>query len=664
MSKSTNSKLLCLALMALSAIADEGTDVPSSNATFVPTNSTNSTLAPTNITEDDTPAGAPVWTTSSPSGTGSRTPSAAGTSAPFFSTVSPTPSGTGSRVPSAATFSDGTAAPTPAGSGNATAIPSGNSTDIAATGCELCNSYGAIGNPEALVIVPNPSDNGATTVEVTCELAAAGLLSRPTTPEECSSAQGFYAAPCGCPEEPQEDDSNTTEFPTFAPTFQGLNDLVWAVCGDVNDEFCAARESAPELVVGIDELHEVRCCSDIELPNWTQLENCSVWATSQVGADETCNFGKTFAEAEFACFESNSRLCTRDEVFDGCTFGTGCGLDTDLIWTSTQATGPFDIGMWVATGTGNEARLELNETAEYRFRCCSDVDIAGWLNVDESCDIWTTSQIPTCQSGTWDYANSTCAENGGRMCTKQELMDACTEGTGCNFDNFFMWTSDIGYLSTVDQFAEEPDKTTLGPNASLAFTNETDDTLAPNATLVPTNATDPNATEVEEDGWMEINFEDFEDGETNFWTPGSFLDSRLGTGLPSPNDPTVLSNAVILQKNNGADSSMSTIPIDVLMYPAVRLNFQFFTELMGGDGFYFEIHTNLSEDFGVLRFFKEGVDYMDSNDTVKNWYDESVNIDVSNPNIVQLRLRLRCAAINGGMVYIDHLSLAVQPTML
>mgnify|MGYP001321283409 CR=1 FL=1 len=95
---------------------------------------------------------------------------------------------------------------------------------------------------------------------------------------------------------------------------------------------------------------QVRCCSDAtddEAPantGWRKvslgastgmdpklpLSDCSVWAGSD--ADWECAKEKTFAEAEAICKAAGARLCTDVELEAGCTIGTGCSLDTELVW--------------------------------------------------------------------------------------------------------------------------------------------------------------------------------------------------------------------------------------------------------------------------------------------------------------------------------------------
>ena len=61
--------------------------------------------------------------------------------------------------------------------------------------------------------------------------------------------------------------------------------------------------------------------------------DCSVWGESAAGSWQ-CSRDKTFAEAEAICQAAGARLCTVTELEDGCTVGTGCGHDQQLIWAS------------------------------------------------------------------------------------------------------------------------------------------------------------------------------------------------------------------------------------------------------------------------------------------------------------------------------------------
>ena len=102
-------------------------------------------------------------------------------------------------------------------------------------------------------------------------------------------------------------------------------------CGRSNFARCGEEER-----FALDsELHEVRCCADAPRPGWSKRDGCGAWANSVVGG--TCHHSKTFGEASAICASESARLCTREEIEEDCTVGTGCGHDRDLVWTSSSA---------------------------------------------------------------------------------------------------------------------------------------------------------------------------------------------------------------------------------------------------------------------------------------------------------------------------------------
>lgn len=86
----------------------------------------------------------------------------------------------------------------------------------------------------------------------------------------------------------------------------------------------------------------VRCCSDVLLFGWIRNANCPRVASENFGwqLPSECQLGKTWAEANEFCtvtlanLNGNPRLCTVDEAQRGCMTGSGCNLDTELVWTS------------------------------------------------------------------------------------------------------------------------------------------------------------------------------------------------------------------------------------------------------------------------------------------------------------------------------------------
>lgn len=103
----------------------------------------------------------------------------------------------------------------------------------------------------------------------------------------------------------------------------------FVACGRANFDRCSETERfAPD-----SELHEVRCCSDYEKPDWVKVDSCDVWAQSEVGG--ACHHEKDFESAARICSDVGARLCTFHELAGDCTRGTGCAHDKDLIWSST-----------------------------------------------------------------------------------------------------------------------------------------------------------------------------------------------------------------------------------------------------------------------------------------------------------------------------------------
>jgi len=124
------------------------------------------------------------------------------------------------------------------------------------------------------------------------------------------------------------------------------SDLRWVVCGR------GVREGLKRCGEGgmderhVDDLHEVRCCKDGEGAGGGWSHKCldeeeyfDVLARTKVDwYDELCH-EENFYDALEICDEAGGRLCTKEEVLNSCTKGTGCGHDNDLIWTCTPEDG-------------------------------------------------------------------------------------------------------------------------------------------------------------------------------------------------------------------------------------------------------------------------------------------------------------------------------------
>jgi len=83
----------------------------------------------------------------------------------------------------------------------------------------------------------------------------------------------------------------------------------------------------------------------------------------------------------------------------------------------------------------------------HEVRCCSDTAKTGW-RLNGACkaalsrDVWGESDAPSCNSGkTLAEAEAVCAASGARLCTREEILADCTQGSGCQFDKEHVWTS-------------------------------------------------------------------------------------------------------------------------------------------------------------------------------------------------------------------------------
>jgi len=238
-----------------------------------------------------------------------------------------------------------------------------------------------------------------------------------------------------------------------------------------------------------DSLHEVRCCSDVSLPDWmeSRTDDCNVWILSEF-EDGTCYENKSYCEAQNICISAGGRLCTKAELEGKCTEGSGCGFDYDLIWsddggfldsfpcasacdfppkspprapsaptplpsapTSLPTREPNAHNVVCGKGsnhcTEGDGFLAPND-ALHEVRCCSDVSLPSWTK-STICDIWVESLFDgnQCQENkSYCEAHKICADTGGRLCTKVELEAKCTMDTGCEFDNDLIWSQTEGFL--------------------------------------------------------------------------------------------------------------------------------------------------------------------------------------------------------------------------
>eukprot|EP00568_Trieres_chinensis_P003290 CAMPEP_0183297908 /NCGR_PEP_ID=MMETSP0160_2-20130417/5065_1 /TAXON_ID=2839 ORGANISM="Odontella Sinensis, Strain Grunow 1884" /NCGR_SAMPLE_ID=MMETSP0160_2 /ASSEMBLY_ACC=CAM_ASM_000250 /LENGTH=688 /DNA_ID=CAMNT_0025459809 /DNA_START=37 /DNA_END=2100 /DNA_ORIENTATION=+ len=200
----------------------------------------------------------------------------------------------------------------------------------------------------------------------------------------------------------------------------------WAICGR------SGRCTETDDIFSANVRHEVRCCSDTLIEGWVKRNGCNVWAESQFGVDGTCYHEKNHNEASSICSSFGGRLCTKSELGDSCTRGTGCSHDSDLIWSSTIQEG------YVVCGRGTD--ISLTQCSEgstelapvdslHEVRCCSDVALSGWTK-NGGCSVWGQSKFGAdglCYAlKTFNEAHMICQQHQGRLCTVAELEDSCT----------------------------------------------------------------------------------------------------------------------------------------------------------------------------------------------------------------------------------------------
>lgn len=127
------------------------------------------------------------------------------------------------------------------------------------------------------------------------------------------------------------------------------------VCGNGNAASCAAvyGGGGQERCASDSELHEIRCCSDLAIANWSRRAGCTVWTESDAWS-EGCQILNWPTAAAF-CHHQGGRLCLATEISDGCAAGTGCHHDSDLLWaaSSNQTVIPANFGPVCAAEHGH-----------------------------------------------------------------------------------------------------------------------------------------------------------------------------------------------------------------------------------------------------------------------------------------------------------------------
>ena len=193
-----------------------------------------------------------------------------------------------------------------------------------------------------------------------------------------------------------------------------------------------------------------------------------------------------YIDAEEVCASAGARMCTAPEIESGLTRGTGCSLDTRLIWTATPCTAGEEFcaaGKTIRAGRGNEANGDVMPAGRrmpnklvFGARCCADKVVAASSSLPGPTPglsatpcvqlarqsrnwpqpfVYRASQSAVCATSTIVTINGSCHGSahskadavdvctrvGARVCTATELLDGYAKGTGCNFDNAAVWSS-------------------------------------------------------------------------------------------------------------------------------------------------------------------------------------------------------------------------------
>merc|ERR1712223_1666049 len=257
-----------------------------------------------------------------------------------------------------------------------------------------------------------------------------------------------------CLDDISEDESTTDSATTDSATTSDdssvtpQGDCPYDVCAYYVDDGCHSEGSTPDDIAGFYQSETstsfVRCCSD-DATSCSTISNCR--DTSDL---------VTYAEAATKCATNGQRLCTKDELLSDVCCGTGGQCDSEGVWTSTWEDSAVSTSTDSAVTTSEP---DTGEEIEYYVDdgCHSEGsnpdDVVGFFQPESStafircCTTDGTGCSPEsrCNNSddlvTYADAEATCVVNGGRLCTKDELLTGICCGTGGQCDSYGVWTS-------------------------------------------------------------------------------------------------------------------------------------------------------------------------------------------------------------------------------
>eukprot|EP00056_Hartaetosiga_gracilis_P011623 m.176868 g.176868 ORF g.176868 m.176868 type:complete len:3563 (-) comp13539_c0_seq1:184-10872(-) len=190
----------------------------------------------------------------------------------------------------------------------------------------------------------------------------------------------------------------------------------------------------------------------------------------EVSSTSNCFYEKNYETSNRICRAVGGRLCTLDEMQRGETAGTGCYLDTNSVWTSTECVlDDGKPGFFTQIGQQSQSTdpvcVAPTETLGLGVRCCADVIPSKPIPSEKTCSElnWITSHpthpssadvcghsLEGCQPinnrgnptelKSFEAANTYCSSKGGRLCTYPEAVGNEAAGTGCAYDVELVWT--------------------------------------------------------------------------------------------------------------------------------------------------------------------------------------------------------------------------------
>jgi hypothetical protein len=118
------------------------------------------------------------------------------------------------------------------------------------------------------------------------------------------------------------------------------------------------------------------------IPPMSRNKNvCSTGYTSGP-ISKQCSGAVSFAQAQGICTRLGARICTADELSKDVAVGTGCDLEAQRVWTSTECPFPGQVLTQAASKEGLDAAPQLCSSQEQDLMpvlCCGDYE--GFTNL-------------------------------------------------------------------------------------------------------------------------------------------------------------------------------------------------------------------------------------------------------------------------------------------